>query len=136
MPKKKFLLNSFKTAIISTLTILLTLSIDYITTKYFFNSILKWNFLGTLIGLIILESVTFIIVGFNFLQERIEQSREGYVGNAIMPDMARVPSLKIIHKARPNIGWALIVAGITLFILAIFILPSYLKLAQQLFLNN
>jgi len=136
MPKEKFLLNSFKITIIATLIILLTLSVDYITAKHFFDYIFKWNFLGTFIGLIILESVGFIIVGFSFLQERIEQSREGYVGDRIIPDMARISSLKILHKARPNLGWALIGAGIILFILAIFIFPSYLKLAQLFFSNN
>lgn len=111
------------------LTVSLVLMVDYLIVKYIFESVLNWNFAHALLGAIVLESIAFIIVGIRFLQESVEQTPEGVIWNgATLIPVARHPAFTVVYKAKPKLGRALIGAGIVLFIIGLFILPSYYSL--------
>lgn len=109
-------------------TVSLVLLFDYIVIKRYFESVLNWNFAHTFSTAVVFESITFFPIGIRFLREKVEQHREHYTGNRIMPDMVRIPRYEVIHKARPKFGRVMIGAGIVLFIIGMFIIPSYYNL--------
>ena len=123
------LLSVIELIVLVVLTVSLVLIVDYLIAKYIFESVLNWNFAHTLLGAIVLESIAFIIVGIRFLQEKVEQTLPGVIwdGATLIP-VARHPAFLVVWKAKPKLGKVLIGAGIVLFIIGLFILPSYFNL--------
>jgi len=124
----KLLVSIVESVVLIAGTVSLVLLVDYLIVKRYFESVLNWNFANAFLSVVVLEAIAFILIGIRFLREKVEQSREVYIGNIIIPDMARIPRLEVVRKARPKLGRTLIGAGIVLFIIGMFILPSYYKL--------
>jgi len=124
----KLLSSIVELMVLVAVTASLVLLFDYLIVKCYFESVLNWNVVYTFLSAVVLEGVAFILIGVRFLQEKVEVSRESYVGDMIIPNMAYKPRLKVVRKARPRLGRTLIGAGIVLFIVGMFILPGYYKL--------
>lgn len=110
------------------LAVLLPLVLDYSITKLYLNPVLGWNFPRVFIASCVFEAVVFVVVGYYFLQEKMEEHRAHYIGDMIIPDMIRVGPFKVTYKARLKLGIALMVAGVILFIVGMFIIPEYYRL--------
>jgi hypothetical protein len=120
-----FALGFLELLFLISVTVLFPLLLDYSVAKWYLAPVLGWNFARAFVASSMFEGVVFVVVGYYFVQERIEKHSYHYIEDLLIPDMLRLGFFKVINRARFKLGIALVVAGIILFFAGMFIIPAY-----------
>jgi len=123
----RFLLSFVELVVFVVVTVSAVLGVDYLLVKWFFESFFALEFAKAFVVVTVLEGIFFVLVGMYFLEKKVEESRGGHF--YFFP-AGRLPIFpyKVVYKARRRLGGTLIVAGITLFVVGMFIIPIHYKL--------
>jgi len=123
-----FVLGFLELLFLIGVAVLLPLLLDYWVAKWYLAPVWGWNFARAFVASSVFEGVIFVVVGYYFVQEKVEEHGYHYIGDIFIPDMMRHGPFKVIYKARFKLGIALIVAGVILFFTGMFIIPTYYSL--------
>lgn len=123
----KLLLSFAELVVFVAVTVSAVLGVDYLLVKCFFESFFSFEFAKAFVVVTVFEGIFFILVGIYFLQKKVEESRGGHI--YFFP-AGRLPIFpyKVVYRARRRLGGTLIVAGITLFVVGMFVIPIHYKL--------